>query len=203
MNAKTSSFVENTDRPDVQQDSEEACGARHNHTSQSSSFNKFTPTNAIINFVYEDDIYGKDGILETAGEFVKEEYDVNRQKKDRVVRCGVVETGAGNLKPSQGIFHVTVFQHAAKFKTALHTALRVADRRGMRSVAVPALPSDSPSEKASVDAYLEVFYEFEEQENPMCLHSIVIVNREESDYEYHHKQLTLRGETLKSTQPIK
>ena len=37
----------------------------------------------------------------------------------------------------------------------------------------------------------------------MCLHSIVIVNREERDYEYHDKQLTLRGETLKSTQPIK
>ena len=198
-NAQTVSFLANAGPPDVQQDLEEACGARHNHTSQSASFNKFTPTDAIINFVYEDDIYGKDGILETAGESVTEEYDVNRQRKDRVVRCGVVETGAGNLKPSQGIFHVTVFQHAAKFKTALHTTLRVADRRGMRSVAIPALPSDSPSGKALIDAYLDVFYEFEEQENPMCLHSIVIVNREESDYEYHDKQLTIRGETLKSS----
>ena len=178
VNAKTSSFVENTDRHDVQQDLKEACGAKHNHASQSSSFNKFTPTDAIINFVYEDDINGKDGILEAAGESVKEEYDVNRQKKDRVVRCGVVETGAGNLKPSQGIFHVTVFQHAAKFKTALHTALRVADRHGMRSVAVPALPSDSPTEKALIDSYLEVFYEFEEQENPRGESNVSALHRD-------------------------
>ena len=32
----------------------------------------------------------------------------------------------------------------------------------------------------------------------MCLHSILIVSSKEEDYKYHDKQLTLRGETLKT-----
>ena len=119
-------------------------------------FNVYTPTEAIINFVYEDNSYGKDGILDIAGETVKQEYNVNRLKNDCNVKLGVVVTDAGNL-PSQFIFHVTVFPHPAKFKAALHHSLRLADRRGLRSISVPALPTNSQAGKKLIDQYLQVF----------------------------------------------
>ena len=162
-----------------------------------SSYNNFTPTEAIINFVYEDNIYGNDGIIEAAGDAVKQEYEVNRLKDEHNVKKGVVVTGAGNLH-SQSIFHVTIFPNPAKFKNALHIALRLADRRGLRSIAVPAMPNDSPAQKALIDQYFEVLYEFEEQANPMCLHSIVIVTKTDKIDKYHDEQMTVRGETLKS-----
>ena len=41
------------------------------HCTNTETGSKYTPTEAIINFVYEDSIYGKDGILDIAGETVK------------------------------------------------------------------------------------------------------------------------------------
>ena len=181
----------------VMEDVEKDCSANTKVTSETPAINKFTPTEAIINFIYEDNIYGNDGIIEAAGDAVKQEYEVNRMKGERDVKKGVVVTGAGNL-PSKAIFHVTVFPHQAKFRTALHTALRLADRRGLRSTAVPALSCYLDEDKALIDRYLKVFYKLEEQSRLLCLQSIVIVNNTEEKYKYHDKQLTLRGEVLKS-----
>ena len=78
--------------------------------------NKYTPTEAIVNFVYYDQIYDKNGILEAAGDPVKQEYDEKRlDNNSQTVKKGVVITGAGNL-PSQAIFHVTIFQHPGKIQ---------------------------------------------------------------------------------------
>ena len=179
----------------IRQDKELDSDANTEVTSNTPVINNFNPTEGVINFVYKENIYNNDGILEAAGDAVKQEYEVLKNERD--VKKGVVITSAGNL-PSKAIFHVTVFPHPAKFKTALHTALRLADRQGLRSIAVPALPNDSSAQKALIDQHLEVLYEFEEQANPLCLHSIVIVNNTEETYKYHDKQLTLRGEVLKS-----
>ena len=61
---------------------------------------------ALINFVYENDIYGKDGIIEAAGDSVKQEYDEKRLQEEYVSQ-GVIETTSGKLL-IPAIFHVMV-----------------------------------------------------------------------------------------------
>ena len=127
-------------------------------------------TDSIVNFVYDEDIYGKMGIMQAAGDAVKEEYNRTRLQKDHShVRDGVVKTTAGNL-PYKAIFHVRVFEQSAKFKHAIYRMFQLADRLGIRSIAFPALAS-----RKHVDNYLEILYEFEKRARPTCLHMIDIV----------------------------
>ncbi len=95
---------------------------------------------ALINFVYEDAKYGKDDIIEAAGETVRKEFDENCTKDDALVKQGVVITNAGTL-PVKKIFHITVFSEPEQFQAALRSALHSAYDQGLRSLSVPALPS--------------------------------------------------------------
>ncbi len=66
-------------------------------------------TEAIVNFVYEDNINGTMGILDKAGDEIKQQYETRRFQDQR---CDVTMTAAGNL-PYKAIFHVEVFQNSA------------------------------------------------------------------------------------------
>ena len=93
---------------------------------------------ALINFVYKDDIYGKDGIIEGAGDAVKQEYDEKRLLHEHVSR-GVIETSCGKL-PVQAIFHVMVSPLPGKFENMMRTTLRLAYSKGLRDVVASAVP---------------------------------------------------------------
>ena len=97
----------------------------------------------LINFVYEDDIYGKDGIIEAAGDSVKQEYDKKRLQHEEV-SSGVIETASGKL-PTPAIFHVMVSTQQGKFEAALRTALRLAYSKELHRVVVPAVECAYPN----------------------------------------------------------
>ena len=150
-----------------------------------------TNTDSIVNFVYEGDIYGRMGIMQAAGDAVKQEYDKYHLQEDLPhVRYGVVKTTAGNL-PYKAIFHIHVFEQSAKFENAIYKALQLADRSGMRSIAFPALATQK-----HVNSYLEIFYEFEKRARPRCLHMIDIVANNQKDYEHHDTEMGKQGENL-------
>ena len=148
-------------------------------------------TDSIVNFVYDEDIYGRMGIMQAAGDAVKQEYNKNRLQEDLPhVRYGVIKTTAGNLS-YRAIFHIHVFEQPAKFENAIYKALQLADRSGMRSIAFPALANPK-----YVDSYLEIFYEFEKRARPRCLHMIDIVANNQKEYEHHDIEMGKRGEDL-------
>ena len=150
-----------------------------------------TNTDSIVNFVYEGDIYGRMGIMQAAGDAVKQENDKNRLQEDLPhVRYGVVKTTAGNL-PYKAIFHIQVFEQKAKFENGIYKALQLADKSGMRSIAFPALAI-----REHVNSYLEIFYEFEKRARPSCLHMIDIVANNQKDYDYHDTEMGKQGESL-------
>ena len=161
-------------------------------SSAGASSQEYTEPESIINFVYVDDIYGKNGIIEAAGDSVKAEYN-NKHKDDGV---GLCKTTAGKL-PYKSIYHVTIHEEPGKFRDGLHKALRLADRGGLKSIAVPALSCSTDKGKKLVDLYLQVFYEVEQQARLMCLHSILVIIPKEGDYKYHYYKLTTMGEELK------
>ena len=151
-------------------------------------------TASIVNFVFSDDVYGRMGVLEAAGNRVKHEYKTKRlQPNIPYVAYGVVKTNAGTL-PYKAIFHVEVFDELPMFKSAIHRVLRLADQEGMRSIAFPAL--DCSRYKKYVDGYLQIFYEFENRIQPCCLHMIDIVCNTETDYDYHSEKMKIMGEKL-------
>ena len=148
-------------------------------------------TDSIVQFVYKDSsIDGRMGIMQAAGDAVRQEYDAKHRQDLPYVRYGVVMTTAGNL-PYKAIFHVDVFEEPPKFENAINKALQLADKSGMRSIAFPALASPK-----HVDSYLQIFYEFERQANPSCLHMIDIVASDQKDYDYHDTELGKTGEYL-------
>ena len=152
---------------------------------------KLRNTDSIANFVYEAEIYGRMGIMQAAGDAVKQEYDKHRLQNDLPhVRYGAVMTTAGNL-PYKAIYHVQVFEQSAKFENAIYKALQLADRSGMRSIAFPALATQK-----HVNSYLEIFYEFEKRANPSCLQILDIVTDNRKDYDYHDTEMGKRGEDL-------
>lgn len=95
-------------------------------------FGKLTPTFTdkaknltLINFVYKDDIYGKDGIIEAAGDSVKQEYDQKRIPAGWHISNHLIETAGGKL-PISTIFHVMVSPHPKTFEATMRTALQLA-----------------------------------------------------------------------------
>ncbi|XP_072046580.1 uncharacterized protein [Amphiura filiformis] len=129
-------------------------------------------TEALVRFIYPgaDDV---DGLLDAAGDLVRQEYAQEKAKGGLYVNRGVVCTSAGNIGQNKRLFHVEVRLDEgpgtmAKFRTALHTTLRSADRQDLRSIAFPALALHTYRVEI-LKAYMEVVYEFEDCENPRCL----------------------------------
>ena len=152
-------------------------------------------TDSIVNFVYDNDVYGRMGILEAAGDVVIHEYDTKRHQPDiPYVAYGVVMTDPGGLSRYKAIFNVKVFAEMAKFKSAIHRTLRLAEIKGMRSIAFPAL--DCSMYKTYADAYLEMFYEYENRVRPRCLHMIDIISLQDRDHDYHGEKMKMMGEKL-------
>ena len=145
-------------------------------------------THSIINFVYRDDIYGRHGIIDAAGDGVKQEYDAEKGRRDENRDRRPLKSGAGNL-PYKAIFHVLVTDELPIFSNNLHAALKFADREGMRSIAIPGMTPSSDNQKKIIDKYLEVLYEFEGRVQPSCLHLIDIVCSSGEDEDYHDKQM--------------
>ncbi|XP_072048472.1 uncharacterized protein [Amphiura filiformis] len=127
-------------------------------------------TESLVRFIYPgaDDL---DGLLDSAGDTVRKEYAQEKAKGGLYVNRGVVCTSAGNIGQNKRLFHVEVRlnEGTAKFRTALHTTLRSADRQDLRSIAFPGLALCCDE---FLNAYMGVVYEFEECENPRCLQLI-------------------------------
>ncbi len=148
-------------------------------------------THAIVNFVYENDIYGRLGIMDQAGDAVKQEFEtLLNHNEEHFAKFGTLMTRAGGL-PYRYIIHIKVFSNSAKFKNAVILALRYAEKRDCRSIAFPAL-----EDKSYINSYLEVFYDFEKMAHPRSLHMIDIVTNDDSIYEYHGDEIGKRGEYL-------
>ena len=151
-------------------------------------------TDSIVNFVYADNIYGRCGIVEAAGDEVKKEYDAKRCGESDMQGAMVWTTKAGSL-PYKAIFHVEVPNELPKFDVNVHAALKLAETQGMRSIAFPAMQC-TPENKQYIDRYLQVFYEFEKEVHPVCLHMIYIVPSSKEDQDYHDAKTTEMGENL-------
>ncbi len=146
----------------------------------------FQDTDTIVNFVYEDNVFGTMGILDKAGDEIKQQYET-RCFQDQT--SDVIMTAAGNL-PYKAIFHVEVVQNSAKFENAIYNTLRLADKQGLRSIAFPAL-----EDTTHINSYLKVFYEFESRAHPACLHMIDIhvISHHIEIHEYHENEMSKRG----------
>ena len=84
---------------------------------------------AIINFVYNDDIYGRLNIVENAGHVVKHEYDC---KRPPFTGYGLTKTAAGKYQYIKAIYHVEVLEESPEFvKDAIYRVLSEADKEGM------------------------------------------------------------------------
>ena len=134
-------------------------------------------------------------ILEAAGSRVMQEYFARCKEVDNkytITKHGVVMTSSGYLSQYKKIFHILMSQDSpAKFRNAVHMALCLADKEGMRSIAFPAL--NSP---AMVNSYLRVFYNFERESRPACLHSIEVLTSCEAEQDYHETKMSEMGESL-------
>ena len=131
-------------------------------------------------------------ILEAAGGRVQQEYIARRKVNNKYTRHGVVVTSSGYLTQYKKIIHIKMFHDSpAKFRNAVHMALCLADKEGMRSIAFSAL--NSP---AMVNSYLRVFYNFERESSPACLHSIEVLTSCEAEQDYHETRMSQMGESL-------
>ena len=163
---------------------------------KSGSIAQLQDTDSIVNYVYTDDIYGRCGIVEAAGDEVKKEYDAKRLQMVNSQGAMVWTTKAGSL-PYKAIFHVEVPKELPKFRNNVHAALKLADRQCIKSIAFPAMKC-TPENKQYIDRYLQVFYEFEERVNPVCLHMIDIISTSKEDRDYHEAKTTELGEGFAS-----
>ena len=135
-------------------------------------------TDGLFNFIYpedREDLKDADGILEAAGEDVKQEYKMKKENGD--FRRGVLVTAAGNL-PQKKIFHIELSRNESKAKDVISAALRMADREEMKSVAIPPLKDYGlhylmENEPFQLGVLRVMLFEFEARENPICLHMIV------------------------------
>ncbi|XP_072027907.1 uncharacterized protein [Amphiura filiformis] len=127
-------------------------------------------TESLVRFIYPD-ADDLDGLLDAAGHTVRKEYTQEKARGGLYVNRGVVCTSAGNIGQNKRLFHVEVRpdDSTAKFRTALHTTLRSADRQNLRSIAFPGL---ALCRDEFLYAYMGVVYEFEDCENPRCLQLI-------------------------------
>ena len=137
---------------------------------------------ALINFIYP---HNKDklGIFATAGEKVVQEYEEKKNSDDSVVKKGVVITSAGNLPHHRKIFHIQVdfrplsgpvrtgFQGHVKFRYAVMTALKMADKEEMKSICIPDCEGHSV---AQLGTFQRDIFDFEKSVNPLCMHLIVL-----------------------------
>ncbi|XP_072046586.1 uncharacterized protein [Amphiura filiformis] len=127
-------------------------------------------TESLVRFIYPgaDDI---DGLLDAAGDLIRQEYVKEKAKRGLYVNHGVICTSAGNLRQIKRLFHVEVRldKSPVKFITALHTTLMSADEQDLRSIAFPGLAL-CPDKFLS--AFMGVVYDFEDCENPRCLQLI-------------------------------
>ena len=135
-------------------------------------------TDGLFNFIYPEtrqDLQDAHGILEAAGDLVKQEYATRKQ--DGSARRGVLMTDAGNL-PQKKIFHIDLNNNESKAKDAISMALRMADRAEMKSIAIPPIKDYGLSPYLQSEAFQlgileKMLFEFEAKENPVCWHFIV------------------------------
>ena len=130
-------------------------------------------TQAIVRFIYPND-EDPNGLLRSAGDDIRLSYCGEKDGVDGRIgpQKGVVTTSAGDL-PFEVMFRVEVRddQSVAKFRTDLFAVLRAADKLDIRSISFPGLISPLCSERY-IAAFVEVIYDFENCENPLCLHFI-------------------------------
>ena len=142
-------------------------------------------------------------LLQKAGDRVEAEYQAARAKGGRNVAKGVVLTGAGDLALQQDagdqqesgdvthrkhILHIHVSHHnpvshddvshhhkqISKFRDTIYTALRLAEKKEIKSISFPPLPhTDNSAEQNTI--LLEICTEFTEVNRPIRLHFIQLV----------------------------
>ncbi|XP_072031845.1 uncharacterized protein [Amphiura filiformis] len=142
----------------------------------------------LFNFIYpedRDELTDADGIMEAAGEMVKQEYETKKQNGD--ARRGVIVTSAGNL-PQKKIFHIEMIRNESKAKDSVSAALRKADKEEMKSVAIPPLREYGLDYMLKREAFQlgilrMMLFEFEFKENPVCLHLIITAPTERNSRE--------------------
>ena len=133
-------------------------------------------TQAVVVFRASDDTVEGDSlrVLQVAGQGIDDEYQRVKAQRGREVTKGVVRTQAGNLDKPRHILHLQVGNNCAKFCDTLATALQVADRLELKSIAFPSL-HDRYSSPEVIKTLLLSFEEFTRKDHPICLHFIQVV----------------------------
>ena len=107
------------------------------------------------------------------GDEVTQELKVKRQQNDRQTKRGVVMTSGGNSK-FRKILHVTLDSRLGKLRDAMGVALTLADKEGLRSVAVPPIRNDVYGRRELHKAIYDVCVQFETEKQPRALHFIIV-----------------------------
>ena len=123
------------------------------------NYNFFGGRDAIINFVFKDDIYGRMEVVEREGHEVMKEYDAKRLPADRpYFGYGVTKTSSriidGATHPA--IYHVEVLEESPKYiQDAIYRALHQGHKDGMGLVYIYPF-SCTPSNKVYKDCCLQI-----------------------------------------------
>ena len=100
-----------------------------------------------------------------------DEYQTAKAEGGSNVARGVVLTGAGNLTHQQHILHLHMSDNIPKFRETILTALRLAEKKKLKSISFPPLPQEFDT-KERRNMLLETFTEFTEVDHPDFLHFI-------------------------------
>ena len=133
-------------------------------------------------------------LLLAAGASIDAEYKNSKAEGGRNVAKGVVLTGAGDLEYRQNILHLHVSDSIPKFRETIFAALRLAEKKELKSISFPSLPDEFDSEERK-NILLETLNEFIEEDHPLCLHFIQLVTSQRVDL---FKQLFHNNPVLES-----
>ena len=106
-------------------------------------------THAVVVFRSSDGSAIEDSlhVLQAAGGDVEAEYQMVKAQGGRHVSKGVVLTGSGKLKHPRHISHLHIDkENPWKLTETLISGLRLADNKGIKSIAFPSLPGPLHSE---------------------------------------------------------
>ena len=139
-----------------------------------------------------------------AGDGINDEYNTIKAEGGRSVAKGVVLTNAGDLSRARYIMHLMVNGNPVKLRETLDTALRLAEKRHLKSISFPPLPHQLHSLSNKL---FECIDDFIKRDQPICLHFIQLVVRDSArfcQYANTRQRITFEKyrEILVTTHPL-
>ena len=156
-------------------------------------------TQAVVVFSSQDGTTEGDSLrlLQAAGDKIEAEYQAAKAQGGRNEAKGVVLTGAGDLAHPLQILHLSVDDNRVKLRETIVTALHLAEKHQLKSIAFPPLPCQICSVEL-VKIMVDSFNEFTVRDRPICLHFIQVVVSTSGVY-FQYMDVQNRGLSLSCT----